>query len=69
MPRNSRKVKPAERSYLLTGIPASLWDEVTAKAAQAHHATCGDGVSHERCPVHALKPTLLTLLLRWARDS
>jgi hypothetical protein len=66
--RPSRKVKPGERSYLLTGIPASLMVAVAARAARDHAAMCGTQTGHERCQIHAVKPTLIRLLKRWASE-
>lgn len=61
----SRKVKPGERSYLLTGIPQPLHDRVVAKATRLHAEKCGDRIGQDRCPMHALKPILLRLLSDW----
>ena len=72
MARRSRKVKPGERSYLLTGIPEDLHDRVLAKAARLHTDECvdenrqGQLIAPERCKRHALKPVLLQLLQDWA---
>ncbi len=62
MTRQSRKVKPGERSYLLTGIPKTLIKAAQAKAALEHDRQCGKRISAERCALHAMKPTLLRLL-------